>query len=203
MKIKATYPRFFKPLLDFFGAIMLIVILSPLFVGIALILALLKQPVLFKHIRPGIQGAPFTMYKFTTLRNGSNSIPFWFGKWLRKTSLDELPQLFNILKGEMSFIGPRPLLMEYLPLYTSEQMRRHCVKPGITGWAQVNGRNLLSIDQKVKLDLYYVKYQSLSLDALIAYKTILQLLKFGEADYHEIRTGPAPFCTFGPFFKRS
>jgi lipopolysaccharide/colanic/teichoic acid biosynthesis glycosyltransferase len=145
----------------------------------------LGAPVLFRQIRPGLQGRPFTMVKFRTMRDafGSDSRPLSdarrltpFGRFLRSTSLDELPELWNVLKGDMSLVGPRPLLMEYLPLYSREQYRRHDVRPGITGWAQINGRNALSWDDKFKLDIWYVEHQSFGLDMKILLLTIRKVL---------------------------
>ncbi len=145
----------------------------------------LGRPVLFSQLRPGLNSRPFVMYKFRTMKdafdeNGlvlSDEVRLTnFGKFLRSTSLDELPELWNVLKGEMSLIGPRPLLMEYLPLYSDEQARRHEVLPGITGWAQINGRNSLSWDEKFKLDLWYVDNQSFFLDLKIFFLTLKKVL---------------------------
>ena len=144
------------------------------------------RPIFFKQKRPGLKGEPFTFYKFRTMTNcedgNGNLLPdkdrlTSFGKLLRKTSLDELPSLWNVLKGDMSLVGPRPLLMEYLPLYSIEQMRRHEVKPGITGWAQINGRNSISWEEKFKLDVWYVENQSIWLDFKIILLTIWKVLK--------------------------
>lgn len=146
----------------------------------------LGGPILFKQQRPGYKGRPFYVYKFRTMTDERDAdgqllpdnqrLPT-FGKQLRRTSLDELPQLFNVLKGELSFVGPRPLLMEYLSLYSPEQMRRHDVKPGITGWAQVNGRNAISWDEKFKLDLWYVEHQSFWIDLKILWMTAVKVFK--------------------------
>jgi len=142
--------------------------------------------IFFIQKRPGLNGQPFTFYKFRTMTNcedgNGNLLPdkdrlTSFGKLLRKTSLDELPSLWNVLKGDMSLVGPRPLLMEYLPLYSIEQMRRHEVKPGITGWAQINGRNSISWEEKFKLDVWYVENQSIWLDFKIILLTIWKVLK--------------------------
>lgn len=143
-------------------------------------------PIFFRQTRPGLYGNPFEMVKFRTMRdatdkNGnllpdSERIPP-FGQWLRSTSLDELPELWNVLKGDMSLVGPRPLLMEYLPLYSDEQARRHEVRPGITGWAQVNGRNTISWDEKFVLDVWYVDNRSVWLDLKIAWMTIHKVIK--------------------------
>ncbi len=145
----------------------------------------LGSPVLFKQTRPGLDGKPFEMIKFRTMKDGTdkdgNLLPDSerltpFGQKLRSTSLDELPELWNVLKGDMSLVGPRPLLMEYLPLYNSEQARRHNVRPGVTGYAQVNGRNAISWEEKFKLDTWYVDNQSLWLDIKILAKTVRQVL---------------------------
>lgn len=145
----------------------------------------LGSPVLFKQLRPGLNGKPFEMIKFRTMKDAvdkdGNLLPDSdrltpFGQKLRSTSLDELPELWNVLKGDMSLVGPRPLLMEYLPLYNSEQARRHNVRPGVTGYAQVNGRNAISWEQKFALDTWYVDNQSLWLDIKILAKTVKQVL---------------------------
>lgn len=161
-----------------FGPIMLLlVVLIKLKIG---------TPIFFKQQRPGRHGKPFILYKFRTMTNARNEmgelLPDYlrlttFGKFLRKLSLDELPQLYNVLKGDMSFVGPRPLLMDYLPLYTKEQAKRHLVKPGITGWAQVNGRNALTWDEKFKLDVWYVKNHTLLLDLKILLLTVKKVVK--------------------------
>ncbi|MBT0653123.1 sugar transferase [Geomobilimonas luticola] len=158
---------------------------------LVLILALLVRirlgsPVFFQQSRPGQHGKPFLMYKFRTMtenRDGQgNLLPdserlTAFGRFLRSSSLDELPELLNVLKGDMSLVGPRPLLMEYLPLYTPEQARRHEVRPGITGWAQVNGRNAISWEEKFKLDVWYVDNQSFWLDLKILWMTFIKVFK--------------------------
>ena len=145
----------------------------------------LGSPVLFKQTRPGLDDKPFEMIKFRTMKDATdkqgNLLPDSerltpFGQKLRSTSLDELPELWNVLKGDMSLVGPRPLLMEYLPLYNSEQARRHNVRPGVTGYAQVNGRNAISWEEKFKLDTWYVDNQSLWLDIKILAKTVKQVL---------------------------
>lgn len=151
-------------------------------------------PVFFKQIRPGLNSKPFNLLKFRTMKNAYDQqgrlLPdkqriTGLGKFLRKTSLDELPQLINVLKGDMSFVGPRPLLMEYLPLYNAEQARRHEVKPGITGWAQVNGRNTISWEQKFKLDVWYVDHQSFWLDMKILWLTFLKVIKRSDVNQSE------------------
>jgi lipopolysaccharide/colanic/teichoic acid biosynthesis glycosyltransferase len=144
------------------------------------------RPIFFKQIRPGLRGNPFLIYKFRTMldlrdENG-NLLPdekrlTKIGKFLRNTSLDELPELWNVLKGDMSLVGPRPLLMEYLGRYTPEQARRHNVKPGITGWAQINGRNAISWDEKFKLDVWYVDNWNIFLDLKIIFITLIKVIK--------------------------
>ena len=143
-------------------------------------------PIIFSQIRAGLRGAPFNMYKFRTMTNEQNTegelLPdelrlTRFGRFLRSTSLDELPELFNVLKGDMSLVGPRPLLTQYLDRYTPEQARRHEVKPGITGWAQVNGRNAITWEEKFRLDVWYVDHQSLWLDLKILILTALKVLR--------------------------
>ena len=145
----------------------------------------LGSPVLFRQVRPGLDGKPFEMIKFRTMKDAvdknGNLLPdnerlTKFGKKLRATSLDELPELWNVLKGDMSLVGPRPLLMEYLPLYNAEQAKRHNVRPGVTGYAQINGRNSLSWEEKFKLDTWYVEHQSFLLDMKILLKTVTKVL---------------------------
>lgn len=145
----------------------------------------LGSPVLFRQTRPGLHGKPFEMVKFRTMKDATdkegNALPdserlTEFGKKLRASSLDELPELWNVLKGDMSLVGPRPLLMEYLPLYSAEQAKRHNVRPGVTGYAQVNGRNSLSWEDKFKLDTWYVEHQSLWLDMKILLKTVKKVI---------------------------
>jgi lipopolysaccharide/colanic/teichoic acid biosynthesis glycosyltransferase len=172
--------------LDIAAALMGLVVLAPLFLAIAtLILITMGRPILFRQVRPGLNGRPFAIYKFRTMKNSSakkistkqdGERLTTLGKILRATSLDELPELWNVLKGEMSLVGPRPLLMDYLRRYTPEQARRMEVLPGITGWAQVNGRNVLSWDEKFKLDIWYVDHQSFWLDMKILVMTVLQVV---------------------------
>lgn len=172
-----------KRLMDLALTIPGLILLSPLMVIIAVAVALsLGRPVLFIQERPGLHGKPFRMYKFRTMREAYDSsgtpLPDHerltpLGRFLRSTSLDELPELWNVLRGEMSLVGPRPLLMEYLDLYTPEQARRHLVPPGITGWAQVNGRNALTWEEKFALDTWYVDNWSLWLDVKILCLTVL------------------------------
>lgn len=143
------------------------------------------SPVLFRQVRPGLHGKPFEMVKFRTMKDATdkegNALPnserlTEFGKKLRASSLDELPELWNVLKGDMSLVGPRPLLMEYLPLYNAEQAKRHNVRPGVTGYAQVNGRNSLSWEDKFKLDTWYVEHQTFLLDMKILLKTVIKVI---------------------------
>jgi len=162
-----------------------LVLCSPIMVVTGLLARLLLgSPVFFRQLRPGLHGESFVMYKFRTMRDtldpAGEPLPdadrlTSFGSFLRRTSLDELPELWNVLKGDMSLVGPRPLLMEYLPLYTPEQARRHEVRPGITGWAQVNGRNAISWEDKFRLDVWYVDHRSGLLDMKILLKTVAQV----------------------------
>ena len=175
-----------KRLLDILGAFFGLVIVSPaLFVVAIFVRYQLSAPVLFNQIRPGKNGKPFEMIKFRTMRNAidpdGDPLPDSarltpLGIRLRSASLDELPGLWNVLKGEMSLVGPRPLLMEYLPLYTREQARRHDVRPGITGWAQVNGRNTISWEEKFSLDVWYVDNRTIWLDYKILWMTVKKVL---------------------------
>ena len=181
------YKNLIKPILDFILAFLLIIAFSPIILIVALLIKLkLGSPILFTQERPGLNGKIFRIYKFRTMSDERDSKGDLlsdelrlkgFGKLIRKSSLDELPQLFNVLKGEMSFVGPRPLLVEYLKLYNQEQAKRHNVKPGITGWAQVNGRNAISWEEKFKLDVYYVEHISFMLDCKILYMTFFKVLK--------------------------
>lgn len=171
---------------DFVLATLVMIILLPFFIIIyLLILWNLGRPVIYKQLRPGLNGKPFQMYKFRSMSNqtdpNGNLLPDanrlnTFGKFLRASSFDELPSLWNVIKGDMSLVGPRPLLMEYLPLYNHKQARRHEVRPGITGWAQVNGRNSITWEKKFVLDVWYVDNQSLKLDVKILYITIKKVL---------------------------
>ena len=174
--------RLFDVVLAFIG----LIVLSPVLLMVSLLVRVkLGGPVFFTQTRPGLNGKPFKMIKFRTMKNGvdknGNLLPDTermtdFGLLLRSTSLDELPELWNVLKGDMSLVGPRPLLMQYLPLYSREQNRRHEVKPGVTGWAQVNGRNSLSWDDKFKLDTWYVDNRSLLLDVKILFLTVKKVI---------------------------
>lgn len=176
------YRLYFKPLFDRAGALLLLMILSPVLgAAMAAVYLSLGRPVFFTQRRPGLKGRLFTIYKLRTMDDrrdaDGNLLPdeerlHGAGKVIRSLSLDELPQLFNVLRGEMSFIGPRPLLVEYLPLYNAQQQRRHDVKPGITGWAQVNGRNTLRWQEKFAYDVWYVDHVSFPLDIRIALLTI-------------------------------
>jgi sugar transferase EpsL len=176
-----------KRLIDIMVALLaLLVFLPPLILLACLVACKIGRPIYFSQIRPGLYGKPFCMIKFRTMNNALDSdghlLPdaqrlSSFGRFLRASSLDELPELWNVIKGDMSLVGPRPLLMEYLPLYTEEQARRHDVRPGITGWAQVNGRNAISWEEKFKLDVWYVDNQSFFLDLKILTLTILKVIK--------------------------
>lgn len=167
------------------AAVALLVLAVPLCVLALLVRMKLGKPVLFAQIRPGMHGKPFRMVKFRTMTDArgpdgallpdAERLPP-FGRFLRATSLDELPELWNVLKGDMSLVGPRPLLMEYLPLYSTEQARRHEVRPGVTGWAQINGRNALSWEEKFELDVWYVDHQSFMLDIRILWRTARKVL---------------------------
>ena len=182
-----TYRSHGQRLFDLLISTVILVLSWPMFVPVFLCVRFfLGTPVLFKQKRPGLNGKPFTIYKFRTmtdkrdergvlLPDSDRMTPF--GRLLRATSLDELPELLNVVKGEMSIVGPRPLLMEYLPRYSPWQMRRHEVKPGITGWAQVNGRNALTWEKKFEMDVWYVDHQSLSLDVKILAMTLLKVIQ--------------------------
>lgn len=175
-----------KRLFDIVGATTALVVLSPIYAVTAYKVSKnLGSPVLFRQIRPGLYGKPFEMIKFRSMKNDidADGNPLEdgerltsFGKALRNTSLDELPELWNVIKGDMSLVGPRPLLIEYLPLYNDEQARRHDVRPGITGYAQVNGRNAIGWDQRFALDTWYVDNQSLWLDIQILFKTVKKVI---------------------------
>ncbi|MBM7662849.1 dTDP-4-amino-4,6-dideoxygalactose transaminase/lipopolysaccharide/colanic/teichoic acid biosynthesis glycosyltransferase [Bacillus mesophilus] len=180
------YVNLYKRLFDLFFSICLLILFSPVMMAVAIVVKLtLGSPILFRQKRPGLQGQPFEIYKFRTMTNGTDEAGQLvsdekrvtkIGQLLRKYSVDELPQLINVIKGEMSLIGPRPLMMEYLPLYNSFQKRRHEMKPGLTGWAQVNGRNAISWDQKFKLDVWYVDHCSLYLDLKIMMFTLKKVV---------------------------
>ena len=189
-----------KRLFDIIGALFLILMLLPLLTIIMVAIALkLGRPIFFKQLRPGLHGRPFLLYKFRTMtdcKDGNGCLlpddaritPF--GRWLRRYSLDELPQLLNVIKGDLSLVGPRPLLMEYLPLYSKEQARRNEVKPGITGWAQVNGRNSINWDEKFALDVWYVDNWSLWLDVKIILLTITTIIRPRDINHEGFSTMP-------------
>lgn len=178
---------FGKRAFDLFFAALFLILLSPVFLFTALFVWIFHGwPVFFRQQRPGYKGHPFFIYKFRTMTNrlapNGQLLPDAerltpFGRFLRAASLDELPELFNILRGDMSFVGPRPLLMEYLPRYSSEQMRRHDVLPGLTGWAQVNGRNAITWQDKFKLDVWYVDHWSFWLDIKILFLTLWKVIR--------------------------
>lgn len=176
-----------KRLFDFTAACVLLLLLSPIIAVTAILVRIkLGSPIVFKQQRPGLHGKPFYVYKFRSMLDATDSLGqalpdhlrlTSFGVMLRKFSLDELLQLINVVKGELSLVGPRPLLMEYLPLYTEEQAKRHTVRPGITGWAQVHGRNELSWEQKFEHDIWYVENRSLALDLKILLMTLVKVVK--------------------------
>jgi lipopolysaccharide/colanic/teichoic acid biosynthesis glycosyltransferase len=176
-----------KRAFDLIIAVPLALVCLPVFAILAAVVRVkLGRPVLFQQQRPGLRGQPFQMVKFRSMTEahgaGGELLPDSqrlppFGRWLRATSLDELPELWNVIKGEMSLVGPRPLLMEYLPLYSPEQARRHEVRPGITGWAQINGRNALSWEDKFELDVWYVDNRTLWLDVRILAATLMKVLR--------------------------
>jgi len=184
-----------KRLFDIFFAALLLILFAPVMVLVALAIRVtMGPPVLFKQKRPGKNGTIFTIYKFRTMREAVNEkgepLPDMqrltpLGKVLRATSLDELPQLFNVLKGDMSFVGPRPLLPEYLPLYNARQRRRHEVRPGITGWAQVNGRNALNWEERFEMDVWYVEHRTFRLDMKILWLTLVKVLRHEDVNYNE------------------
>ena len=175
-----------KRLLDIIIASIALILLSPLYIFVAYkVKKNLGSPVLFRQVRPGLHGKPFEMIKFRSMKDAVDAqgkpLPDSerltpFGKMLRSSSLDEMPELWNVIKGDMSIVGPRPLLMEYLPLYNQEQAKRHLVRPGMTGHAQVNGRNAISWEEKFKLDTWYVENQSVWLDFKIILKTVKKVL---------------------------
>ncbi len=176
-----------KRMMDLLGSLTALVLLAPVLACVALAVRVtMGSPVLFRQRRPGLNGKPFTMFKFRTMLDARDvqGVPLpderrltRLGRFLRLTSLDELPELFNVLRGDMSLVGPRPLLMQYLDRYTPEQARRHEVKPGITGWAQVNGRNSLSWEEKFALDVWYVDHANLLLDLRILVLTVWKVLR--------------------------
>ena len=183
----AVYRKGIKPVIDKIGALLLLIILLPIILLTGLVIAfMIGKPILFRQFRPGLHGKIFTIYKFRTMSTEKDNMGHLlpdemrlkgFGKFLRSTSLDELPQLWNVLTGNMSFVGPRPLLVEYLPLYDETQIRRHEVRPGITGWAQANGRNAISWEEKFRYDVEYVDNQSFWFDLKILWMTFTKVLK--------------------------
>lgn len=174
-------------MLDLLISLLLLVLFSPIFLMVAILVKYrLGSPILFRQQRPGLNGRPFFLYKFRTMNDRKDKKGVLLpdeqrltsvGLFLRKFSLDELPQLLNVLKGDLSLVGPRPLLMEYLPLYTEEQAKRHLVRPGITGWAQVHGRNAITWEEKFKLDVWYVKHHTVLLDIKILLLTIKKVIR--------------------------
>jgi len=176
-----------KRLFDILLAVVLIIVFMPFYIVVSLlILTKMGNPIIFRQLRPGLNSEIFGIYKYRTMTNEKDTNGellsddkrlVGIGKFIRSVSLDELPQIFNVLKGEMSFVGPRPLLIEYLPLYNDIQKTRHDVKPGITGWAQVNGRNAISWEQKFEYDVWYVENQSFCLDIKILWMTFLKVIK--------------------------
>jgi len=181
------YVRILKPLIDRILALLLLLFLSPLWVIVSIAIYLsIGNPIFFRQDRPGEKERLFSILKFRTMSDEvdakgellDDSLRLnGIGKFIRSTSMDELPQLLNVLKGDMSFVGPRPLLKEYLPLYTDMQKKRHYVKPGITGWAQINGRNTISWEEKFRYDVWYVENQSFLLDTKIMWMTFIKILK--------------------------
>jgi len=196
-----------KRLIDVVGSLLLLVLLSPVLIVVAVLVRVkLGSPVLFRQVRPGFGARPFTIVKFRTMavpatgahvaKDAERLSPF--GRRLRATSLDELPELWNVLRGEMSLVGPRPLLMAYLDRYSPEQARRHEVRPGLTGWAQVNGRNAATWEERLRLDVWYVDNRSLALDLRILVRTVRLVFGRegiaapGEATMPEFRGGDGP-----------
>lgn len=192
------YKNIIKPIFDFLLALILILIFSPfILVTAILVRAKLGSPILFRQNRPGLHEKIFSIYKFRTMSDEKDKNGVLLsdeerlkgvGQSIRSLSLDELPQLFNVLKGDMSFVGPRPLLVEYLGHYNDEQKKRHEVRPGITGWAQVNGRNAISWEEKFKLDVYYVEHQSFLLDMKIFWMTFLKVIKRSDINTEDNKT---------------
>ncbi|WP_026558783.1 sugar transferase [Bacillus sp. J37] len=176
-----------KRIFDLVVSIVLLILISPIMLSIAILVKIkLGSPIFFKQQRPGLHSKPFYFYKFRTMTDEKNEkgelLPDQyrltsFGKFLRKSSLDEFPQLINVIKGDISLVGPRPLLMDYLPLYTKKQAMRHLVRPGITGWAQINGRNSISWEEKFELDVWYVKNRNFLLDLKILFFTVYKVIR--------------------------
>jgi len=196
-----SYTKSIKPIGDYVLAIMLILLLSPLLIAIVSLLFLIqKRNIIFLQWRVGKNENLFQLYKFKTMNDATDEngelLPnmkrlTFIGKILRQTSLDELPQLFNVLKGEMSFVGPRPLLPEYLPRYNAQQKNRHSVKPGITGWAQINGRNSISWQKKFEMDIWYLNHVSFYIDFKILIATIFKVLSSKDINEDSSRTATA------------
>jgi len=181
-----------KRTLDLVGALVGLTLLSPVILAAAVVVGLTEgRPILYRHQRAGLHGKPFTLVKFRTMRS-ARADEVWYetdarrvtrlGRFLRSTSIDELPELWNVLRGDMSLVGPRPLLVEYLGAYTDEEARRHEMRPGFTGWAAVNGRHAVAFEDRLKLDVWYIDHWSLGLDVRILLKTIPQVLR--RADVH-------------------
>ncbi len=194
---RTMYEKYIKRILDFIISLIALIFLSPVFLIVAILVRIkLGSPVIFKQKRPGINEKIFTMYKFRTMNDrkdddGNLLSDFdrltLFGKWLRSTSLDELPELFNIIKGDMSIVGPRPLLVKYLPLYNERQKLRHDVKPGLTGLAQINGRNAISWEEKFELDVKYTKKISFVFDVRIVLSTVKKVfIREGISSYTSV-----------------
>ena len=193
MENNKTVQKLIKRLIDICASLALLLILTPLLLLTAvLIVIMLGRPVLFQQQRPGLGGKPFNMLKFRSMTDSRDEsgalLPDAerlnsFGKILRATSMDELPELWNVLRGDMSLVGPRPLLMKYLPLYSSEQARRHHVRPGITGWAQINGRNSVEWEDKLSMDVWYVDNRSFWLDCQILWRTIATVFRSKGTSY--------------------
>lgn len=198
--------RLTKRLIDIVFSATVLALCAPLLLGAAMLIRLqMGKPTLFRQVRPGLCARPFTIYKFRTMldafdRDGrplsDEQRLTGLGRWLRRFSIDELPQFINVLRGDMSVVGPRPLLMEYLPLYTSRQARRHEVRPGITGWAQINGRNAITWDQKFEYDIWYVDHWSFWLDVTILAMTIWKVLR--RADISQSGCATMPHYTGSP-----
>jgi lipopolysaccharide/colanic/teichoic acid biosynthesis glycosyltransferase len=187
MRLGRRWSLRLKRAIDLFGAITATLVLSPLLIGTAvLVLAIDGRPILFRQVRPGRDGRPFTIYKFRTMRPPRDA-EIWYrtdrermtrvGRLLRATSVDELPELWNVVRGDMSLVGPRPLLLEYMETYSTEEHRRHDMRPGITSWAAVNGRHVLTFKDRLRLDTWYVDHWSLRLDARIVAMTVSQVLR--------------------------
>jgi len=186
---------YMKRIIDILVSLTLLIIFSPIFLILAILTKYkLGSPIIFKQQRPGLHGRPFYLYKFRSMNESKDSsgkllpdserLTKW-GAFLRKYSLDELPQLINVVKGELSLVGPRPLLMEYLPLYTEEQAKRHQVRPGITGWAQVNGRNAITWEEKFEFDVWYVNQHNLFLDLKIIWLTFIKVIRSEDVNLNE------------------